>query len=334
MPGPPTPRDPLSLPYALQVSEMCSESHQFCNIKVSGSGGGRDQNHCPERRTKPLLTGRACWGAQFPCSSSPQPDSQVSDNGNQTPAQPHRAHGGAGWTPLSPDLHVGVLGCSQTRAQSAVCEQCSEQEPLTPGLQPRRQLPAYTGGLRCWGPLLTRPRIPLPPPTPPVCSATSMALMGPPLAGSLPPSMLCSLVQALASRPLPPSCRASYTGGWAGCGPACILGQNPERCPPPHSLVTCLRLPCYLFPFCFSSCSFLGSHPSPSSWSQPSPCHPTLPPCPLNCSLGSWEISYSPQTRTASCPLPSDTRRESTFAPVASTPGWAVVRTRTWNSTR
>lgn len=113
--------------------------------------------------------------------------------------------------------------------------------------------------------------------TPSVCSATSMALMGPPLAGSLPPSMLCSLVQALASRPLPPSCRASYTGGWAGCGPTCILGQNPERCPPlpaPLLPVSISRLTS--FPLLFLLLLFFGvsSLPLLMGSSLPLPPHP------------------------------------------------------------
>lgn len=45
-------------------------------------------------------------------------------------------------------------------------------------------------------------------------SATSMGPTGPQHAGSSPQSMLCSSALALASRPLPPSCRASCTG-WA-----------------------------------------------------------------------------------------------------------------------
>lgn len=113
--------------------------------KTTAPSGG--QSLCPRGGLAGALSSRALR----PHSLTPRSP----DNGNQTPAHPHRAHGCAGWTLLSPDLHVGILGCSQTRAQSAVCEQCSEQEPLTPGSQPRRQLPAYTGGLRCWGPLVT-----------------------------------------------------------------------------------------------------------------------------------------------------------------------------------
>lgn len=279
--------------------------------KTTAPSGG--QSLCPRGGLAGALSSRAL----HPHSLTPRSP----DNGNQTPAHPHRAHGCAGWALLSPDLHLGVLGCSQTRAQSAVCEQCSEQEPLTPGFQPRRQLPAYTGVLRCWSPLLNRPPIPLPPPTPPVCSATSMALMGPPLAGSLPPSMLCSLVQALASRPLPPSCRASYTGGWAGCGPACILGQNPRDAPPP--------LPCHLSP---SPLLPLSSSVSPPAlfWGliPPPATSPSLP-VPCTALWGPEKSHTHPKLKTPSCPLPSDTRRESTFAPVASTPGWTVVRMRT-----
>lgn len=286
----------------------------------------------PSGGSKASAHGEGLLGRSVPRLFSPHSLTPRSpDNGNQTPAHAHRAHSCAGWTLLSPDLHVGVLGCSQTQAQSAVCEQCSEQEPLTPGFQPRRQLPTYTGGLTCWGPLLTHPPISVFPLTPPVCSATSMALMGPPLAGSLPPSMLCSLVQALASRPLPPSCRASYTGGWAGCGPTCILGQNPERCP-------LLPAPfCHLSPSPLSPLSssvpppslFWGLIPPPPHGLIPPPAAPPFLPVPCTVLWGPEKSHTHPKLKIPSSYLPSDTRRESTFAPIASTPGWRVVRTRT-----
>lgn len=115
----------------------------------------------PSRGSKASAHGEGLLGRSVPGLFSPHSlTARSPDNGNQTPAHPRRVHGCAGWTLLSPDLHVGVLGCPQTRAQSAVCEQCSEQEPLTPGFQPRRQLPTYTGGLTCWGPFPT----PTPPP--------------------------------------------------------------------------------------------------------------------------------------------------------------------------
>ena len=78
MPGPPAPKDPLSLLYALQVSEMSSENHQFCNIKVRGSGGGCDQNCCPKWRKQSLCPRGGLAGAlsSWPLQS-PQPDSQV-----------------------------------------------------------------------------------------------------------------------------------------------------------------------------------------------------------------------------------------------------------------
>lgn len=111
-----------------------------------------------------------------------------------------------------------------------------------------------------------------------------MALMGPPLAGSLPPSMLCSLVQALASRPLPPSCRASYTGG----GQAVVHlypGAESERCPP-------LPAPCYLspsprltsFPLLFLLLLFfLGLIPPPPHGLIPPPATP--PSLPVPCTV-------------------------------------------------
>lgn len=147
--------------------------------------------------------------------------------------------------------------------------------------------------------------------TPSVCSATSMALMGPPLAGSLPPSMLCSLVQALASRPLPPSCRASYTGGWAGCGPTCILGQNPERCPPlpaPLLPVSISRLTS--FPLLFLLLLFfLGLIPPPPHGLIPPPATPPSLPVPCTVLWGPEKSHTHPKLKIPSPQTPEEKAR-------------------------
>lgn len=192
-----------------QVSELSPENHQFCNIKVSSS-----RKPCPH-----LPVGKACCGPRCPSPASPHgPTPRYPDDGTKPPSQMHTGC----WVSPAP------IGSAFWRP-TALPDECSEHRsggPLDLGPRPGDNCLRVKGVLKSRDPAPLVPTHPLFPPTSPVRSATSMALMEPPPAGSSPRSTPCSSGRALASPPLLPSCRASCTGRRTGRGPDLLPGQS------------------------------------------------------------------------------------------------------------